>query len=286
MLYSNKKIIKIDKIMKIPKFLLLESIFNKKNTLRYSPGVFNYSIFLSKVSFAQLFLVLLRKLISKITPKVRRFPIEIAGVAGGISIYHRTDLSGEGFNLVFDYIRAFNQSIEKPINTLLEIGSGPGYLGFTLLGLGYCKELMLVDINPKAIEVIKKTIKENNLNSVKYYLSDALENVPDDSCDLIISNPVHFDDSYKKKEWRFNTTNDLIAYDKDWEFHKKLYGKASKILRKNGKILLQENGFAGDNTDIYKKMISNGEGNFISKIDSNKLTPESPMYYILSSFND
>ena len=56
-----------------------------------------------------------------------------------------------------------------------------------------------VDINPNALEVVKKTIEINDLKNVEYYLSDGLSDVPENCCDLIINNPVHFDESRDEK---------------------------------------------------------------------------------------
>ncbi len=272
-------------MLKIPNFLLTENIFNLKKTKYYGPGIFNYSVLLTKLPFYILILVLLRKLISRVVSSKQKFPIELAGVSGGINIFHRIDLNGEGFNLVFDYLRAFHKTIMKPQDTILEVGCGPGYLGFVFLSLGLCKNLILVDINPNALEVVKKTIKINNLKNVKYYLSDGLSDVPENCCDLIISNPVHFDEGVKIKKWRYHSTDELIARDKDWSFHKNIYSNGERVLKPNGSMLIQENGLAGNNTKLFRDMIEESGGSFVDEVTSNPLTPESPMYYIFSKFN-
>ena len=50
-------------------------------------------------------------------------------------------------------------------------------------------------------------------------------------------------------------------------------------------MLIQENGLAGNNTELFKDMIEESGGLFINEVASNALTPESPMYYIFSKFN-
>ena len=197
-----------------------------------------------------------------------------------MKIYHKTDLNGEGFNLFYDYVRAYNKVIKKPVDTILEVGAGPGYIGFLFLGLGFCKNLILADINPEAIKVINETIRLNNLKNVKVYLSDTLNDVPDNCCDLIVSNPVMFDEVITKKEWRVNTTTNLIASDKNWEFQKKLYKEASRVIKKDGSVLLQNNYFGGDNTSLFSEFATINGGTVESKVDANPLTPESPMYYL------
>ena len=272
-------------MLKIPNFLLTENIFKLRKTKYYGPGIFNYSVLLTKLPFYMLILVLFRKAISRIVAGKKKFPIELAGVSAGINIFHRIDLNGEGFNLVFDYLRAYHKTVKKPLDTILEVGCGPGYLGFVFLSLGLCKKLILVDINSNALEVVNKTIKNNNLKNVECYLSDGLTDVPENCCDLIISNPVHFDEGVEIKKWRHHSTDELIARDKDWSFHKNIYSNSGRVLKPNGSMLIQENVLAGDNTGLFRDMIEESGGSFVDKVISNPLTPESPMYYIFSKFN-
>ena len=75
--------------MKIPKFLLNDSIFINISRQRYFPSVINYSLFLQKISAKSLLLLLFRKIIVKFFSKSNRYPIELAGLAGGIKIFHR-----------------------------------------------------------------------------------------------------------------------------------------------------------------------------------------------------
>ncbi len=272
--------------MKIPNFLHVDRIFKTEEKDRYYPSVVNYSLLLTKVSYKSLILLILRRIIDRITLRKNRFPLELAGYAGGLKIYHRLDLNGEGYNLFFDYLRAYNKAIKGPVGTILEAGAGPSYIGFLFLGLGFCKKLILTDINPAAIEVIKETIKRNNLDNVEVYEGDALNSVPDSCCDLIVSNPVMFNERILKKEWRVNTTTNLIASDIDWEFQKKIYKDASRVLKNEGRVMLQNNYFGGDNKEIFSNFAKKEGGIVETFVDSNPLTPESPMYYMAIKFNN
>ena len=272
--------------MKIPDFLLIDRIFQDKDKDRYYPAVINYSLFLNKISLKSLFLLILRKVVNKITFGKNRYPLELAGYAGGLKIYHKLDLNGEGYNLFFDYVRAYNQAIKNPVETILEVGAGPSYIGFLFLGLGFCKKLILTDINPEAIKVINETIKRNNLENVKVYEGDALSSIPNSCCDLIVSNPVHFNEKIIKKEWRVNTTTNLIASDIDWDFQKKVFKDAPRVLKKGGHVFLQNNYFGGDNKDLFSKFAKNEGGVVETIVEANPLTPESPMYYMAIRFND
>ena len=89
-----------------------------------------------------------------------------------------------------------------------------------------------------------------------------------------------FDEIITKKEWRVNTTTNLIASDKNWEFQKKLYKEASRVIKKDGSVLLQNNYFGGDNTSLFSEFATINGGTVESKVDANPLTPESPMYYL------
>ena len=270
--------------MKIPKFLLLDNIFDQSRKDRYYPSVVNYSLLLQKFSTKSIILIFLRKIFTKFVSGKNKFPLEIAGLAGGLKIYHKIDLNGEGYNLFFDYMRAYNFAIRKPVDTILEVGAGPSYIGFLFLGLGFCKRLILADINPEVIKVINETIKRNKLKNVEVYLSDGLNELPDKCCDLIVSNPVMFNEIVTKKEWRINTTTNLIASDIAWNFQKNVYKNAGRVLKDNGSVFLQNNYFGGDNKDLFSRFAIDNGGKVENIVESNPLTPESPMYYMNIKF--
>jgi hypothetical protein len=95
-------------------------------------------------------------------------------VEGGIRVYYEPELNGGG--------TSFGQMF-VPILRRLGLGgscyepfSGPAFIGFSLLGAGICDELVVSDVNPKAIDYVKLTVKLNDLGDrVRYCTSDLVE---------------------------------------------------------------------------------------------------------------
>ena len=86
--------------------------------------------------------------------------------------------------------KPFVKKLIGKVSRICEFGSGPGFIGFSLLSNGLCDSLCLIDINPEAVKLCKKTIQENKLESkVSIYLSDGLSNIPSsEKWDLVVSN--------------------------------------------------------------------------------------------------
>lgn len=142
-----------------------------------------------------------------------------------------------GFNaitkpIISDYIQEFSD--------VLEMCSGPGFIGYTLLKKKNVNKLVLSDINIDLYPSIQETNEFNKLQNVEFILSDCFDTIGEgNQFDVIVSNPPHFKtirpDGYRSREEK------LISLDFDMEFHKKLFDSAHKFLKPNGKIILIEN---------------------------------------------
>lgn len=142
-----------------------------------------------------------------------------------------------GFNaitkpIISDYIQEFSD--------VLEMCSGPGFIGYTLLKKKKANRLVLSDINIDLYPSIQETNESNKLQNVEFILSDCFDAISEENkFDVIVSNPPHFKtlrpDGYRSREEK------LISLDFDMEFHKKLFDSAHKFLNPNGKIILIEN---------------------------------------------
>lgn len=142
-----------------------------------------------------------------------------------------------GFNAITkpsisDYIQEFSD--------VLEMCSGPGFIGYTLLKKKKVNRLVLSDINIDLYPSIQETNESNKLQNVEFILSDCFDAISEENkFDVIVSNPPHFKtmrpDGYRSREEK------LISLDFDMEFHKKLFDSAHKFLNPNGKIILIEN---------------------------------------------
>ena len=164
-------------------------------------------------------------------------------------------LWGGGSTFGQEFIGVVKEKIGK-VKHICEFGSGPGYIGFSLIANNLCDKLTLIDVNPEAIELCRKTIRENNLeDKVSVYVSDCFDGVPStEKFDLIFSTPPHFPAGVEEAR------TDIRRYDPDLMIHRKYYKSLATHLTPNGSSLFQERKLA---TTIFsfKQMIE--ESNLI-----------------------
>lgn len=72
---------------------------------------------------------------------------------------------------------------------ILDIGCGYGPVGLTLAKESIDRQLVMVDVNERAVHLSKKNSQENQLNHVRILTSDLFDLVRDYDFDHIISNP-------------------------------------------------------------------------------------------------
>ena len=120
---------------------------------------------------------------------------------------------------------------------ILEMCSGPGFMGFYLNFEGYADYLILSDINDAHDSYIKKTIEENNLTNTKFIQSDGFKSFYiHNNFDTIIMNAPHY--SSPRNGGYVNREEELICLDLDLEFHKHFFKYAKNYLKKDGVIVL------------------------------------------------
>ncbi len=78
--------------------------------------------------------------------------------------------------------------ISENQKTLLDVGCGYGTLGVSLAKVYPWLDVEMVDVNERAVLLSNKSIKINNLENAKAYLSSIYENVSG-TYDVVISNP-------------------------------------------------------------------------------------------------
>ena len=179
-------------------------------------------------------------------------------VEGGIRVYYEPELDGGG--------TSFGQMF-VPILRRLGLGgscyepfSGPAFIGFSLLGAGICDELVVSDVNPKAIAYVKLTIKLNDLGSrVRYYISDLLEGIPRDlKFDLVIANPPHFKDLSFCRKYGCDDITILKTLDREFKMHRAFYHGITGYLRPNGSVVLAENSEGSSPEDFIPMITKSG----------------------------
>ena len=149
------------------------------------------------------------------------------------NIYYDGSLDGGG-RIWIDYVKHYDF---PKFDSIMEMCSGPGFMGF-FLGMKYgVQDIHLVDIHPPCLQSIQETNKHNNLNA-KFYLSDTFDNYDGPKVDFMCANPPHLESMPKKY---FEDYDPRILVDKDWYFHKKFFKDIHKYLKIGGHLLLLEN---------------------------------------------
>ena len=157
-----------------------------------------------------------------------------------LSVFYEKRFDGGGTTFGFNAITKSNIIAKiQDKGDVLEICSGPGFIGYTLLKYNKANRLVLSDINPEVRDGIETTNRFNNLK-VEFIQSDCFDSMEgSNKFDTIVSNPPHFKterpNGYRSSEEK------LISLDYDMQFHKKFFESAHKYLNPNGKIVLIEN---------------------------------------------
>ena len=154
----------------------------------------------------------------------------------------------------------------KKINNFLEIGVGSGCIVLSILNEIKHLKATGIDISQKALEVCKINSKRLGLNSrIKLYKSD-IDKFDIGKYDLIVSNPPYICRSDLN-----NLMKDVIGYEpknalnggNDGVFEiRKVVKKSSKLLKKNGKLVLE---IGHNQKDKVINMLKNN-GFFIQKV--------------------
>ena len=154
----------------------------------------------------------------------------------------------------------------KKINNFLEIGVGSGCIVLSILNEINCIRATGIDISQKALEICKINSKRLGLNSrIKLYKSD-IDKFNIGKYDLVVSNPPYICRSDLN-----NLMKDVIGYEpknalnggNDGVFEiRKVVKKSSKLLKKNGKLVLE---IGHSQKDRVINMLKNN-GFFIQKV--------------------
>lgn len=131
-----------------------------------------------------------------------------------------------------------NKHIKK--GNILEICSGPGFMGFYLNFQGYADTLTLSDINIENKKYIEATIEKNNLTNTTFIPSEGFRSFePGMKFDTIVSNPPHF--ATPRPGGYVDSYQELISLDQDMNFHKNFFDVVGDYLAEDGRIILVEN---------------------------------------------
>jgi hypothetical protein len=207
--------------------------------------------------------------------KLRRTVVGADGLAitrlGGIAVHFRQQFEGGGQSFgqaMLPYVeRRFGR-----VPRLLEWCSGPGFIGFALLGRGLCEYLGLSDVNPGVVELCQTTIERNGLASrVSTYVSDCFDAMPPEpGWDLVVANPPHWlthaavradarsqadpDAAGGTGKVRRAERSPLIYLDPMWRTHRKFFAQLPSHLAEGGSAVLMEHS-VGSSAEDFEDMI-------------------------------
>ena len=168
--------------------------------------------------------------------------------AGDVTVYNHPEFEGGGTAIGL----ICKEVIEliwpgRVFENAMEWASGPGYIGFLLLGTGVCNNITLSDIYRPALRAVEKTI-ENLPDKYKghadWYHIRGMADIPETrKYDLIVGSPPHWDmnDHPFVNEVLYN---DRRSADPDWLVHQELFANVKKNLTPDGVLLLQEQAYA------------------------------------------
>ena len=155
----------------------------------------------------------------------------------GIRTFYAPHLSGGGADYGQDFVRLFDESIGA-VDSLCEWAAGPGFIGFGLLGAGFCNRLTLLDVNPEAAIVCNKTIRNSAFASrVDVVTSDCFDDVAG-RFDAVVANPPHSSSDELNPQYG----PAIIYSDPGWRIHKKFYSQVAEHLHPGGIVIMQEHG--------------------------------------------
>lgn len=174
---------------------------------------------------------------------MKQFSIE------GKSIFYEDHLNGGGDDFG---IKAFQHELVSPHikkGKIVEMCSGPAFIGFYLNFIGLAEDLYLIDINDENRSCVEKTIKSNQLTNTHFIHSDVFKSFDTHIVfDTIVSNPPMF--KKPSNDFYYENNEYLLAIDEDWKFHKEFFGSVEKYMDETTRIIFVENYYGMSLKDV------------------------------------
>ena len=136
-----------------------------------------------------------------------------------------------------------NHYLEEKVDAkVLDIGTGTGILAIMIAKLNPEQHVLASDISPEALKVAKENALNHQVN-VEFIESNLFEHIPQQSFDLIVSNPPYIsedeldlmDDSVKK----FEPSLALFAEDNGLAIYKQLAKQIQSYVKETSMIIVE-----------------------------------------------
>jgi len=83
---------------------------------------------------------------------------------------------------------------DKPFS-VLDLGTGTGAIALSIASERPLGQVLAVDVSAKALRVAKQNADDNRIDNVQFLQSSWFEQIPDQTFDLIVSNPPYIEDN-------------------------------------------------------------------------------------------
>jgi len=138
------------------------------------------------------------------------------------------------YGLFVNPYKLLNSAGLKPGQKVLEVGCGPGF--FTIPAakiVGEKGRVYALDVNPMAVETVRRKIEEKGLKNVEVMLADASETgLPDESIDVaFLFGVIHALDDVDAVMWEMHRVlkaKGVLSIQKSWWSEKKLLDAVTK----------------------------------------------------------
>ncbi len=140
------------------------------------------------------------------------------------------------------FVEFLRREIPNGVDTLFEWCSGPAFIGFNLLQAGICRQLVLADINPRAIECVRETVRINRLEErVRTYVSENLRSVPaHERFDAVVANPPFYCSLNPEHPLYDEFKDDMRPNDPGWRAHDDFYDTIAEHLNPAAALYIME----------------------------------------------
>lgn len=127
---------------------------------------------------------------------------------------------------------------------ILDVGTGSGCIGLTIKAEFPETSVTISDISPEALSVARKNAQKLGIKPIRFVHSDLLEHwlshQKPKKFDTILANLPYVDKAWQASpETSFEPATALFSSDKGLEHTKRLIQQASRLLVKNGYLLLE-----------------------------------------------
>jgi hypothetical protein len=178
---------------------------------------------------------------------------------GTLGVTYRCSLEGGGTFSAEPFARFIRERCERrPVRfeRAFEWCSGPGFIGFTLLAEGICSHLCLADINPAAIDCVRRTVARNHLEArVSYYVSDNFANIPrDEQFDLIVGNPPSYSGLNPMHPSYDRYKNDVRVNDPNWSIRRDFYRNVKRYMKPDAWLFIAK--VAVTDTEVHTPSVA------------------------------